>query len=36
MLAVTLLTAFSGVRYLITNWQLFFPEKNNINDSNIK
>jgi len=36
MLAVTLLTAFSGVRYLITNWQLFFPEKNNINDSKIK
>ena len=35
MLAVTLLTAFSGIRYLITNWQLFFPEKNNINDSNI-
>ncbi|MCL1865716.1 MAG: CDP-diacylglycerol--glycerol-3-phosphate 3-phosphatidyltransferase [Spirochaetes bacterium] len=27
MLAVTLMTAFSGVRYIITNWQLFFPEK---------
>jgi hypothetical protein len=27
MLAVTLLTAFSGIRYIITNWQLFFPEK---------
>ena len=27
MLAVTLLTAFSGVRYLITNWQLFSLKK---------
>ena len=27
MLAVTLLTAFSGLRYLITNWRLFFREK---------
>jgi cardiolipin synthase len=27
MLAVTILTALSGVRYIITNWQLFFPER---------
>ena len=27
MLTVTLMTALSGVRYLFTNWQLFFPEK---------
>jgi len=27
MLTVTLMTAFSGVRYLVTNWRLFFPEK---------
>ena len=27
MLAVTILTALSGLRYLFTNWQLFFPEK---------
>lgn len=26
MLIVTLLTAFSGVRYIVTNWRLFFPE----------
>ena len=36
MLAVTLLTAFSGIRYIITNWQLFFPEKNNMHEENIK
>jgi len=27
MLAVTILTALSGVRYLMTNWQLFLPER---------
>lgn len=27
MLAVTVLTALSGFRYLFTNWQLFLPEK---------
>jgi len=27
MLAVTIMTALSGLRYLFTNWQLFFPEK---------
>lgn len=27
MLAVTVMTALSGIRYLVTNWQLFFPEK---------
>jgi len=27
MLAVTIMTALSGFRYLFTNWQLFFPEK---------
>lgn len=27
MFIVTLLTAFSGLRYIVTNWQLFFPEK---------
>jgi len=27
MLTVTLMTALSGVRYLVTNWKLFFPEK---------
>jgi len=27
MLTVTLMTALSGVRYIFTNWQLFFPEK---------
>jgi cardiolipin synthase len=27
MLAVTVMTAFSGTRYIITNWRLFFPEK---------
>jgi len=27
MLAVTIMTALSGVRYIVTNWQLFFPEK---------
>ena len=26
MLAVTILTALSGVRYLMTNWRLFLPE----------
>ncbi len=27
MFSVTLLTAFSGLRYLLTNWRLFFPSK---------
>lgn len=27
MLTVTLMTALSGIRYLVTNWRLFFPEK---------
>jgi len=27
MLAVTILTALSGVRYLMTNWRLFLPER---------
>jgi len=27
MLAVTIMTALSGLRYLFTNWQLFVPEK---------
>ncbi len=27
MLAVTILTALSGLRYIATNWRLFFPEK---------
>jgi phosphatidylglycerophosphate synthase len=27
MLTVTIMTAVSGIRYIITNWQLFFPEK---------
>ena len=36
MLAVTLLTALSGIRYILTNWQLFFPEKNNKNESSVK
>lgn len=27
MLAVTIMTALSGLRYLFTNWQLFFPGK---------
>ncbi len=29
MLTVTLMTALSGVRYIVTNWQLFFPAKKN-------
>lgn len=29
MLAVTIMTALSGVRYLVTNWQLFAPQKQN-------
>lgn len=29
MLAVTILTALSGVRYLMTNWRLFLPERKN-------
>lgn len=32
MLAVTLMTAFSGLRYLFTNWQLFLPEKKSIEE----
>ncbi len=31
MLAVTLMTALSGVRYLVSNWRLFFPDKKNSN-----
>lgn len=27
MLAVTILTALSGIRYLMTNWRLFLPER---------
>lgn len=27
MLTVTVMTALSGVRYIVTNWRLFFPEK---------
>lgn len=27
MLAVTILTALSGVRYIMTNWRLFLPER---------
>ncbi len=27
MFTVTIMTALSGVRYIFTNWQLFFPEK---------
>jgi len=27
MFIVTMLTALSGVRYIVTNWKLFFPEK---------
>ncbi|HOK02321.1 MAG TPA: CDP-diacylglycerol--glycerol-3-phosphate 3-phosphatidyltransferase [Spirochaetota bacterium] len=27
MFAVTIMTALSGVRYIVTNWQLFFPQK---------
>jgi len=34
MLSVTILTALSGVRYLFTNWQLFFPEKNLSDEQN--
>ncbi len=34
MLAVTILTALSGARYLFTNWQLFFPEKNISDEQN--
>jgi len=36
MLAVTLMTALSGVRYLVTNWRLFFPEKKVIDDQEVK
>ena len=37
MVGVTVLTALSGARYLITNWNLFFPDKNNKNkDKKIK
>ncbi len=32
MIGITLLTALSGLRYLITNWYLFFPKKNKNND----
>ncbi len=34
MLAVTILTALSGFRYLATNWRLFFPEKQKSEESN--
>jgi len=30
MLVVTILTAISGARYLVTNWRLFIPEKSGI------
>jgi cardiolipin synthase len=33
MLIVTLMTAWSGLRYIFTNWQLFFPEKKVKEDS---
>jgi cardiolipin synthase len=36
MLTVTLMTALSGVRYLFTNWRLFFPEKKEIEDQEVK
>jgi len=36
MFAVTLMTALSGVRYLVTNWRLFFPEKKVIDDQEVK
>ncbi len=34
MLSVTILTALSGVRYLFTNWQLFFSKKNILDEQN--
>lgn len=36
MLTVTLMTALSGVRYLVTNWQLFFPVKKEIENQEVK
>lgn len=36
MLAVTILTALSGVRYLMTNWRLFLPERKQREDSREK
>ena len=33
MVAITALTAFSGIRYLITNWTLFLPEGHEKNNS---
>jgi len=32
MLGVTVLTALSGVRYLLTNYNLFFPERTQVKD----
>lgn len=36
MLAVTIMTALSGIRYIVTNWQLFFPEKEKADEQAIK
>ena len=36
MFTVTLMTALSGVRYLVTNWQLFFPVKKEIENQEVK
>ncbi len=36
MLAVTVMTAWSGLRYLVTNWQLFFPEKGKPEEQAVK
>ena len=33
MLGVTIFTAISGIRYLFTNWDLFLPPKNAVNNS---
>lgn len=33
MVAITALTAFSGLRYLITNWRLFLPEDHEKNNT---
>jgi len=34
MFTVTMMTALSGVRYLFTNWKLFFPEKKTESETN--
>ena len=36
MLAATIMTALSGVRYIVTNWQLFFPEKEKADEQAVK